>query len=133
MLLLALLAPWLYDRYLAFSSLIANRPSKYSKLRTFKSHEILYRDELRNCEDVVMEKSLGLAFLSCDPGRDHWNTVMVRLPKFNLTHSTMQRPLTSPGHFPIRKPSRRQSRHLRLRLQHPGPQPLRTPNPAPHR
>lgn len=24
-----------------------------------------------------MEESLGVAFVSCDPGRDRWNTVMV--------------------------------------------------------
>ena len=77
-LFVALLAPWLYDRYHAFSPMLANRPSLFQKLNTFKSHEIKYRDQLRNCEDVIIEKSLGIAFLSCDPGRDRWNTVMVR-------------------------------------------------------
>ncbi|KAG9202046.1 hypothetical protein G6514_004714 [Epicoccum nigrum] len=75
-LFVALLAPWLYDRYHAFSPMLANRPSLYQNLNTFKSHDIKYRDQLRNCEDVIIERSLGLAFLSCDPGRDRWNTVM---------------------------------------------------------
>ena len=87
MLLAALLAPWLYDRYHAFAPMLANRPSLFQSLNTFKSHEIKYRDQLRNCEDVIIEKSLGIAFLSCDPGRDRWNTVMVRpqLLKNNAT------------------------------------------------
>lgn len=47
------------------------------KVNTFKSHEVLFKDYVRNCEDVLMEESLGVAFVSCDPGRDRWNTVMV--------------------------------------------------------
>lgn len=44
---------------------------------TFKSHEIKFQDRVRNCEDVLIEEGMGVAFLSCDPGRDQWNTVMV--------------------------------------------------------
>ncbi|KAH6620061.1 hypothetical protein C7974DRAFT_426278 [Boeremia exigua] len=75
-LLLALISPWLYERYITLSTLVTNRPSAFQNLNTFKSHDVLFRDELRNCEDVIVEKSLGIAFISCDPGRDQWNTVM---------------------------------------------------------
>ncbi len=64
--------------------MFANRPSKFQPLNTFNSHEILFRDRLRNCEDVIMEKSLGIAIIGCDPGRDRWNTVMARRPCFSL-------------------------------------------------
>lgn len=36
----------------------------------------MFKDELKNCEDVVTIPSQGAAILSCDPGRDMWNTVM---------------------------------------------------------
>lgn len=76
MLVLAAIAPFLYDRYLTFSSLAANRPSKLEPIYTFKKHEIKFRDYIRNCEDVILDEGMGLAILSCDPGRDRWNTVM---------------------------------------------------------
>ena len=34
-----------------------------------------------------MEETLGIAFLSCDPGRDRWNTVMVSC-KLESQHGT---------------------------------------------
>jgi len=55
----------------------ASCPGNFQNLHTFKSHGVKYQDRLQNCEDVIMEESLGMAFLSCDPGRDRWNTVMV--------------------------------------------------------
>lgn len=73
----AAVAPWLYDRYIAFAPMVASRPESFQNLQTFKSYEVKYQDRLRNCEDVIMEESLGIVFLSCDPGRDRWNTVMV--------------------------------------------------------
>jgi arylesterase/paraoxonase len=73
---LALLAPYVYDRYLALSAMLANRPGKFQNLNNFKSHEVKFRDQLRNCEDVLFEEGMGIAFLSCNPGRDQWNTVM---------------------------------------------------------
>ncbi|KAH7126809.1 hypothetical protein B0J11DRAFT_526533 [Dendryphion nanum] len=76
LLLLALISPWLYDRYIAFSAMLSNRPSKFKEIYNIKSHEIKFRDQLKNCEDVVLDENKGLAFLSCTPGRDRWNTVM---------------------------------------------------------
>lgn len=75
--ILALVAPYLYDRYLALSALLSNGPGKIANLNNFKSHEIRFQDRIRNCEDVLVEEVMGVAFLSCDPGRDRWNTVMV--------------------------------------------------------
>lgn len=75
--MLATVAPWVYDRYIAASSLLASRPSKLQNLNTFESYEIMFADQIRNCEDVILEEGLAIAFLSCDPGRDRWNTVMV--------------------------------------------------------
>jgi hypothetical protein len=74
---LAVAAPYIYDRYLAFSGILANRPGKLERINAFKSHEIRFTDQIRNCEDVILEEALGIAFVSCDPGRDRWNTVMV--------------------------------------------------------
>ncbi|EME85517.1 uncharacterized protein MYCFIDRAFT_130988, partial [Pseudocercospora fijiensis CIRAD86] len=31
---------------------------------------------IRNCEDIYLSQTHGYALLSCDPGRDSWNTVM---------------------------------------------------------
>jgi hypothetical protein len=75
--LLAALSPWLYDRYLGLSTMLANRPGKIQYVNNFKSMEIECTECVRNCEDVILEEELGLAILSCDPGRDRWNTVMV--------------------------------------------------------
>ncbi|KAI4956356.1 hypothetical protein J4E91_000567 [Alternaria rosae] len=65
-----------YDRYLGFSTIFANRPGNFENVNHFKSHEIKFRDRLRNCEDVLVEEDMGIAFLSCNPERDQWNTVM---------------------------------------------------------
>ncbi|RMZ72256.1 Six-bladed beta-propeller [Pyrenophora seminiperda CCB06] len=73
---LAALAPWAYDRYQAFSTMLENRPGKLQNFNGFGSHEVKFRNELRNCEDVLVEEGMGIAFLSCNPERDQWNTVM---------------------------------------------------------
>ena len=74
----------MYDRYQGFSTIIANRPSKFRSAYYLGSHEIKFRDVVRNCEDVIIEEGMGIAFLSCDPGRDRWNTVMVKSPFYFL-------------------------------------------------
>jgi arylesterase/paraoxonase len=57
--------------------MLANRPGKFQEIYNIKSHELLFQDRVRNCEDVVLDEEKGVAFLSCDEGRDRWNTVMV--------------------------------------------------------
>lgn len=75
--ILAAIAPYLYDRWQALSAMLANRPGKLEPVYNIKSHKIKFRDRVRNCEDVVLDEGMGIAILSCDPGRDRWNTVMV--------------------------------------------------------
>jgi hypothetical protein len=75
---LAVIVPYMYDRYMGLSTLLSNTPERLERVYEFKSHEIKFPDRIRNCEDVLLEEELGIAFLSCDPGRDRWNTVMVR-------------------------------------------------------
>ncbi|KAF2007317.1 calcium-dependent phosphotriesterase [Amniculicola lignicola CBS 123094] len=74
--LLAIVIPYLYDRYVALSALAANRPSKLKDVYNFRQHEFKFRDSIRNCEDVLLVEEKGLAIVSCDAGRDRWNTVM---------------------------------------------------------
>jgi hypothetical protein len=104
--LVAIAAPYIYERYIAFSGILANRPGKLEPYNGFKSHEIKFVDQLKNCEDVILEEELGIAFLSCDPGRDRWNTVMVPsiptslhpIPHKNLTvFRELSHPLTPPN------------------------------------
>ncbi|KAL1961572.1 hypothetical protein VTN77DRAFT_1424 [Rasamsonia byssochlamydoides] len=40
------------------------------------SVELIMKNFLRYCEDVVLDHEQGLAIVSCDPGRPKWNTVM---------------------------------------------------------
>ena len=76
--LLGVIGPWVYDKYQGLGQLfIKNRPDRLPSIKAFKSHEIKYMGELRNCEDLVIDQDAGMALLSCDPGRDWWNTVMV--------------------------------------------------------
>lgn len=72
---LAALGPWLVDRYQAIG-IVGNLPKDFTPIDTFKSHEVLFKDRVRNCEDVLLDENLALALLSCDAGRDKWNTVM---------------------------------------------------------
>ncbi|ORX92492.1 hypothetical protein BCR34DRAFT_677913 [Clohesyomyces aquaticus] len=76
LLVLASAIPFFYDRYLAFSPMFANLPGRMKTIYGFKSHNIRFQDWIRNCEDVVLYEDAGLAILSCDAGRDRWNTVM---------------------------------------------------------
>ncbi|PSN63221.1 calcium-dependent phosphotriesterase [Corynespora cassiicola Philippines] len=74
--LAAIVAPFLYDRYLNLAAMIGNRPDAFQNVHNVKSKEIKFRDRLKNCEDVLLVESQGKALLSCDAGRDRWNTVM---------------------------------------------------------
>ncbi|KAI7913089.1 hypothetical protein M0657_008426 [Pyricularia oryzae] len=91
LLLLALLIPpvsrYFAGRYYTLSRIYANRPHKLppvnaSFVATTEAggsggrHAVLFADRIRNCEDGFVVPELGVAFLSCDPGRDGWNTVM---------------------------------------------------------
>ncbi|KAK8249550.1 hypothetical protein IWZ00DRAFT_506888 [Phyllosticta capitalensis] len=56
--------------------LSAITPDKLTKVNAFKEHEVKFRDLLKNCEDVILVEEQQVALLSCDTGRDNWNTVM---------------------------------------------------------
>ncbi|OTA57525.1 putative paraoxonase [Hypoxylon sp. EC38] len=73
---LAALSPFLYDNYLRLSAILNNAPDKLVKLNNLKSFEIKFEDSVRSCEDALLIESKGLALLSCDPGRESYNTVM---------------------------------------------------------
>jgi arylesterase/paraoxonase len=68
----------IYKRVSFLRSLANNEPGHFQAVSAFPWHEIKYADQLKNCEDVVLlDDSEGWALLSCDAGRDNWNTVMV--------------------------------------------------------
>lgn len=56
--------------------LLRNSPAKLPELNTFDNFSVKFSDRIRNCEDALLVEEQGLAILSCDPGRDLWNTVM---------------------------------------------------------
>ncbi|KAL1301465.1 hypothetical protein AAFC00_005714 [Neodothiora populina] len=73
----AFVIPHLYSRVQLIRGLQKNAPEVIEGLSAFPSHEVKYVGQLRNCEDVILlDESDGWALLSCDAGRDHWNTVM---------------------------------------------------------
>lgn len=41
------------------------------------SCQVNFKDDVRNCEDILLDEEEAFMLLSCDPGRDEWNTVMV--------------------------------------------------------
>lgn len=56
--------------------LISNSPNNLSELNKFRTSSIKFQNKLHNCEDGIIIDEDALAILSCDPGRDLWNTVM---------------------------------------------------------
>ena len=78
--LAVLVASHVYKRIQAIRSLEQNAPGKLQAVSAFSTYEIKHADLVRNCEDVILlDGSEGWALLSCDSGRDNWNTVMVRI------------------------------------------------------
>ncbi|KAF1987363.1 calcium-dependent phosphotriesterase [Aulographum hederae CBS 113979] len=74
--LLAVLGPPLKSRYDSVVFILKRRPDNLPSVSSFDSFEIKFEESIRNCEDVYMNDEDGFAVLSCDPGRDNWNTVM---------------------------------------------------------
>lgn len=60
----------------------ANHPDRLPSIQNI-DYEIKFADTNRNCEDAILDEKNGVAILSCDPGRDKWNTIMVL---FQYTH-----------------------------------------------
>lgn len=56
--------------------LFSNNPNNLPELNKFSTSSVKFQNKLRNCEDGIIIDEDALAILSCDPGRDLWNTVM---------------------------------------------------------
>ncbi|KAL2822434.1 hypothetical protein BJX63DRAFT_376496 [Aspergillus granulosus] len=74
--LLAWSLPWFQGRKQALTLLAKNKPANLPEINTFTSYSHKLVNRVRNCEDGIIVEEDGLAILSCDPGRDLWNTVM---------------------------------------------------------
>jgi hypothetical protein len=74
---LAALAALLYNISDLVVVLYSNHPSRLPSIDVFASKDVLFADTVRNCEDAVYNANGAFLILSCDPGRDTWNTVMV--------------------------------------------------------
>ncbi|KAI5459152.1 hypothetical protein BGZ63DRAFT_271711 [Mariannaea sp. PMI_226] len=75
LLFVALLGPYLWTRIQVLSLFISNSPTKLERMSVIPVG-VKFADRIRNCEDALLVEEHGLAILSCDPGRDKWNTVM---------------------------------------------------------
>ncbi|KAL2871198.1 uncharacterized protein BJX67DRAFT_343782 [Aspergillus lucknowensis] len=74
--LLAWTYPYLQGRQQALILLLKNKPEKLPEVNSFSSYSHKLINKVRNCEDGLIVEEEALAILSCDPGRDLWNTVM---------------------------------------------------------
>ncbi|RDI88377.1 hypothetical protein Vi05172_g1140 [Venturia inaequalis] len=75
-LILALVGPFLVDHLYPAYLMIRNHPALIKNVNNFSAHKIALENEIRNCEDVIMDEKAGFVIFSCDAGRDKWNTVM---------------------------------------------------------
>ncbi|KAF2216395.1 hypothetical protein CERZMDRAFT_119897 [Cercospora zeae-maydis SCOH1-5] len=74
--IVVLLSAFIYSRWPTLQLFYTNHPSRLLNVNTVGEYEIKFRDTVRNCEDIYLNEEQGWALLSCDPGRDEWNTVM---------------------------------------------------------
>ena len=94
--LLVLGASHIYKRLQALWALDSSAPGKLKAISAFPIHDVKFGDQLKNCEDAIILDGLdGWALLSCDSGRDQWNTVMVSLQEiyfqaYNTSEETCQ-------------------------------------------
>ncbi|KAL1953360.1 hypothetical protein VTO42DRAFT_2981 [Malbranchea cinnamomea] len=71
------LSPYIFGRLqVATTIFFTNHLSRLQHVNAFSSYEIKFTDHIRNCEDVDLIETKGVAILACDPGRDKYNTVM---------------------------------------------------------
>ncbi|PNS20416.1 hypothetical protein CAC42_5866 [Sphaceloma murrayae] len=77
LLIIAIVSPKVYTQgRLIWSLEKENAPAILKRGQAPYKFELKLPDKVRNCEDVVLDKTSGYAILSCNPTRDIWNTVM---------------------------------------------------------
>ncbi|KAK3114360.1 hypothetical protein LTR53_007397 [Teratosphaeriaceae sp. CCFEE 6253] len=76
--LVACFAAFVYSRRGILLTFYTNRPGSLKELNLLPNANVEFEDVVRNCEDAYLNDFEGWAVLSCDPGRDKWNTVMGR-------------------------------------------------------
>ncbi|KAK6223432.1 hypothetical protein LQW54_000550 [Pestalotiopsis sp. IQ-011] len=74
--ILALLAPFIYDRAQVLVGFYKNNPVRLSKHNALGHHDVKFAHKIRSCEDALLIESAGVAILPCDPGRERRNTIM---------------------------------------------------------
>ncbi|KAL6236257.1 hypothetical protein BDW75DRAFT_117360 [Aspergillus navahoensis] len=75
--LFAISLPYLQSRQHPLSLLFKNKPEALKEINKFTSSTLKFANSgVRNCEDGIIIEEDAFAILSCDPGRDLWNTVM---------------------------------------------------------
>lgn len=71
------LSAFVYSRASLLRVFYSNAPGRLTHINNVKNLQVKFADQIRNCEDCAIDTHEGFALLSCDPGRDLWNTVMV--------------------------------------------------------
>ncbi|KAL4759121.1 serum paraoxonase/arylesterase family protein [Aspergillus foveolatus] len=75
--LLAVSLPYLQSRQYPLTLFLKNKPENLEEINKFSSSALRFANTgVRNCEDGIIVEEDAFAILSCDPGRDLWNTVM---------------------------------------------------------
>ncbi|KAL4973718.1 hypothetical protein BDW66DRAFT_141677 [Aspergillus desertorum] len=75
--LFAISLPYLQSRQYPLALFLKNKPQNLKEINQFTSSTLKFANtDLRNCEDGIIVEEDAFAILSCDPGRDLWNTVM---------------------------------------------------------
>ncbi|KAF5709945.1 serum paraoxonase lactonase 3 [Fusarium mundagurra] len=75
-LLIGLIASFVYERINLIQTFYQNAPSRITKVNNIGRYEIKFEDQIRSCEDILLIEEYHLAILACDPGRERYNTVM---------------------------------------------------------
>ncbi|KAL8294582.1 hypothetical protein RB597_007786 [Gaeumannomyces tritici] len=77
-LLLGLVLQYIWTRRSALAAMVNHGPpySSLPSVAAFGNGSVRLQHKVRNCEDVVLVEHARTAILSCDRGRDGWNTVM---------------------------------------------------------
>jgi arylesterase/paraoxonase len=74
--IVATIVSFLAERKQSVQLIYTNFPGKVPTESAFKSYSVDFKSKVRNCEDLALNEELGILYLSCDPGRDRWNTPM---------------------------------------------------------